>query len=87
MGDLPDMSGPFDPNFKPSDLTPEALEKLLIMAGQLYLGADGMWTTVIRKRYGDDVALSCSKEVWDTNWRHEIDRPRKSDGHPGERHR
>jgi hypothetical protein len=77
MGDLKDLSGPFDPNFKLTDLTPEALAKLVLMSGQLYLGADGMWTTVIRKRYGDDVALSCSKEVWDTNWKHEIDRPKK----------
>jgi len=75
MAKLKDYSGEYKQDLKLTDFTQEALVRLLDAAGRLYIGADGMWTTVIRKRYGDDVALSCSKEVWETNWQHELLRP------------
>ena len=75
MAKLKDYSGEYKPDLKLTDFTQEALAKLLDAAGKLYLGADGMWTTVIRKRYGEDIALSCSREVWETNWKHECERP------------
>jgi len=75
MSDLEDYSGEFKPDLNLTDFSKEALVRLLVAASKMYLGADGMWTTVIRKRYGDDVALSCSKEVWDTNWKQEMRRP------------
>jgi len=75
LAKLQDYSGEYKPDLKLTDFTQEALAKLLDAAGKLYLGADGMWTTVIRKRYGEEVALSCSKEVWETNWKHEVVRP------------
>jgi hypothetical protein len=75
MPDLEDYSGPFNPNLKLTDFSKEALLRLLVAAGKMYLGADGMWTTVIRRRYGDDVALSCSKEVWNTIGQQELRRP------------
>jgi len=67
LADLEDYSGEFRPDLKLTDFSKEALVRLLTAASKMYLGADGMWTNVIRRRYGDDVALSCSKEVWDTN--------------------
>ena len=75
MEKLEDYSGEYKPDLKLTDFTQEALVRLIVAAGKLYLGADGMWTTVIRKRYGEEVALSCSKEVWETNWKHEVVRP------------
>ena len=75
MAELQDYSGEFKPDLKLTDFSKEALVRLLVAASRMYLGADGMWTTVIRRRYGDDVALSCSKEVWDTNWKLELRRP------------
>jgi hypothetical protein len=75
MADLADYSGEFRPDLKLTDFSKEALVRLLVAASKMYLGADGMWTTIIRKRYGDDAALSCSKEVWDTNWKQEMRRP------------
>jgi len=74
MPDLEDYSGPFNPNLKLTDFSKEALIRLLVAAGKMYLGADGMWTTVIRRRYGDDVALECSKEAWDTTGKQELRR-------------
>ena len=75
MADLADYSGEFRPDLKLTDFSKEALVRLLVAASKMYLGADGMWTTVIRGRYGDDAALECSKEVWDTNWKQELRRP------------
>jgi hypothetical protein len=73
--DLKDYSGEFRHDLKLTDFSKEALARLLLAAGKMYLGADGMWTTVIRRRFGDDVALECSKEVWATNWKQEVRRP------------
>jgi hypothetical protein len=75
MPELDDYSGPFNPDMKLTDFSKEALARLLLAASKMYLGADGMWTTVIRKKFGEDVALECSKEVWATNWKQEVRRP------------
>jgi hypothetical protein len=75
MPELDDYSGQFNPDMKLTDFSKEALARLLLAASKMYLGADGMWTTVIRNRFGDDVALECSKEVWATNWKQEVRRP------------
>lgn len=78
MGKLKDYSGPFKPDLKLTDFSSEALANLLVAAGQLYLGADGMWNTVVRKHYGDKVAQELSMEVWKANFKHEVDRPKKA---------
>ncbi|MFC1944101.1 DUF6125 family protein [Chloroflexota bacterium] len=75
MSELQDYSGDYKPDLNLTDFSKEALIRLVIAAAKLYLGADGMWTTVISKRYGNDVALDCSREVWATNYMHEIRRP------------
>jgi hypothetical protein len=78
MAKLKDYSGPFKPDLKLTDFSSEALANLLVAAGQLYLGADGMWNTIIRKHYGEKVAYDLSMEVWSHNFKHEVDRPRKA---------
>ena len=75
MAKLKDYSGEYRPDIKLTDFTQEALVRLLNAAGKLYLGADGMWVDVIKRRFGDEVALSCSKEMWETNWKYEVRRP------------
>ena len=75
MAELQDYSGPYKPDLKLTDFSKEALVELLVAASKLYLGADGMWTTVIQKRYGEEVAFNCSREVWAANYHHEIVRP------------
>ena len=64
MGELQDYSGEFNPDLTLPDLSKEALIRLLVGASKLYLGIDGVWTAMMRKKYGDKVAFDYDKEVW-----------------------
>jgi hypothetical protein len=74
MRNLKDYSGEYLPDFKLQDLSKDALVKLVEAASKDYIGIDGLWTSVIRKRYGDKLAFDCSREVWDTGWLREAER-------------
>ena len=66
MKELKDYSGPFVPNLKREDLSKEALVRLLQAACKDYLGIDGCWGSLMRERFGDEVAFGYAKEMW---WR------------------
>ena len=74
MKELMDYSGDFVPNVKFQDFSKDALVRLLVAAAHDYIGIDGIWLNTIRKRYGDEVAFDCSREVWDTGWLREVQR-------------
>ena len=61
---MQDYSGKFDPDLTMVDFSKEALIRLLVAAGKLYLGIDGIWTGLMRQKYGDKVAFDYDKEVW-----------------------
>ena len=64
MGELHDYSGEFNPDLTLPDFSREALIRLLVAAGKLYLGIDGVWTGLMRQKYGDKTAFDYDKEVW-----------------------
>jgi len=64
MAELQDYSGEFDPNLTLRDFSKEALIRLLVSASKAYLGIDGVWTSVMRDKFGDRVAFDYDKEVW-----------------------
>ena len=66
MDELKDYSGEFDPDLRLPDFSKEALIRLLVSASKAYLGIDGVWTSLMRKKYGDRVAFDYDKEVWST---------------------
>lgn len=64
MGELQDYSGDFNADLTLPDFSKEALMRLLVASGKLYLGIDGIWTGLMRKKYGDRAAFDLDKEVW-----------------------
>ena len=64
MKNLEDYSGEFDPDIKYEDFTKDALIRLLKAATDMYLGMDTSWRTVAKKRFGMEVAMDMSREVW-----------------------
>ena len=64
MAELKDYSGKFDPDLTLVDFSKEALISLLVAAGKLYLGIDGIWTGLMRQKFGDKAAFDYDKEVW-----------------------
>ncbi|MFC2000199.1 DUF6125 family protein [Chloroflexota bacterium] len=64
MPEMNDYSGEFDPGLTLQDFSKEALIRLLVSASKAYLGIDGVWTTLMRKKLGDRVAFDYDKEVW-----------------------
>ena len=74
MKELKDYSGDFIPDVRFQDFSKDALVRLLVAAAHDYIGIDGIWLNTIRRRYGDEVAFDCSREVWDTGWLREVQR-------------
>lgn len=74
MADLQDYSGTFIPNIRLQDFSKDALVRLLVATCHDYIGIDNLWLNTIRKRFGDEIALDCSKEVWETGWLREVQR-------------
>ena len=72
--DLEDYSGEFLPDVRLQDFTRDALVELLVAACHDYIGIDGLWLNTIRRRFGEEVAFDCSREVWETGWLHEVRR-------------
>jgi hypothetical protein len=63
MADLKDYSGGFNPNLRLFDFSKEALIRLLISASKAYVGIDGVWTTLMREKFGDRATFDYDKEV------------------------
>jgi hypothetical protein len=58
MGELHDYSGEFNADLTLPDFSKEAILRLLVASGKLYLGIDGIWTGLMRKKHGDKVGYS-----------------------------
>jgi len=64
MKELDDYSGEFKQDAKLQDFSKDAVVQLFHTAARLYLGIDGVWNSVVRERFGKQVALDLEKEVW-----------------------
>jgi len=64
MEELRDYSGPLRPDLKMEDFSKAALVRLWQAAGKLYVGLDGVWYSLIREKYGEDVARELDAELW-----------------------
>jgi hypothetical protein len=77
-GELHDYNGPFDPNLKLTDFDKDALVRLVIGNAKLPLRLDGLWYTLIRKRFGEQTAMEFARQLWETYGYSELIRRRKA---------
>ncbi|MFO8010687.1 MAG: DUF6125 family protein [Dehalococcoidia bacterium] len=66
-GNLSDYSGEFDPDIRLDDFDKEALLRLYKAASRCYITIDGIWMSLVREKFGDEVARELELKVW--NWR------------------
>jgi len=78
MRELKDYSGEFRSDISMHDFSKDTLVQAWIAAAKLYIGIDGIWNTVVRERYGDQVALDLDAEVWRRNTPLEVRRVREA---------
>ena len=78
MAELEDYSGEFKPDVKMRDFSKDTLVKAWVTAAKLYIGIDGIWTSVIREKYGEQLALELDAEVWRRNTPLEVRRVREA---------
>ncbi|MCX5998463.1 MAG: DUF6125 family protein [Chloroflexi bacterium] len=78
MRELQDYSGAFDPNLRLGDFSKEALLRLFTAACKDYLGIDGTWLTLMRRKVGDETAFRYSDEVWQSGTEAEVRRTRQA---------
>lgn len=64
MAELKDYSGTFNPKLRYEDFSKDALIKLLIQYSRAYNFMMGSWHNVMRRRYGDKIAMECDIEQW-----------------------
>ena len=64
MKELKDYSGEFSPDVKLEDFSKDALLRLFHATARQYLGIDGVWYSLIREKFGDQVARDLEFEVW-----------------------
>jgi hypothetical protein len=76
--ELPDYSGDFDPDLKLQDFSKDALIRLLVATGKLYVGVDPIWLATMRQIYGDRVAFDYDKQVWQAGTESEVHRVTKA---------
>ena len=78
MAELADYSGPFKQGIKLEDFSKEALIRLYVAACKDYLGIDGIWLALLRKKYGDQVAFEHDVAVWEGGTKGEVRRTREA---------
>ena len=64
MEELQDYSGELKPDLKMHDFSKDALVRAWYAAAKLYIGLDGLWYTLIRERFGEQMALELDTELW-----------------------
>ncbi|NQT47709.1 MAG: hypothetical protein HQ578_01895 [Chloroflexi bacterium] len=64
MEELRDYSGDFEPHLKMEDFSKDALVRMWLAAGRMYLGLEGTWSTVVKEKFGEQVARELDAEVW-----------------------
>ena len=62
---LPDYSGPFNPNFNQGQLSRETLGKLLTAYSDYIRKLDGHWYLSVMQKCGNGTAFECDSEVWE----------------------
>jgi len=62
--ELQDYRGPFRPDLKMQDFSKDALVRLWKACGALHLGLDEIWYSLMKERFGEQVALELDSEVW-----------------------
>lgn len=65
MGELPDYSGDYDPEFSHGNLSKETLLKLLRTYNEYMLRIDGFWYLTVMNKWGNDEAFDCDVQVWE----------------------
>jgi len=78
MEELRDYRGEFKPDLKMEDFSKDALVRLWQAGGKLYLGLDGIWYSLIKERFGEQMALELDAEVWRRNTPLEVRRVREA---------
>ncbi len=78
MKELKDYSGEFNPNVRMADFSKETLVKAWGAAAKLFIGADGMWITLLREKFGDKKAFELATEFWKRNYQWEVRRTREA---------
>jgi len=64
MEELKDYSGDFRPDLRLQDFSKDALIRLWVAGGKLYLGLDGLWYNFIREKFGEKTASEFDWEIW-----------------------
>ncbi len=64
MPEMPDYSGPFDPDFRFDTLNKDALLRLLREYGEYMVRIDGFWYLTVMNKCGNDVAFDCDVTGW-----------------------
>ena len=80
MEEMQDYAGEFRPNLSMEDFSKQALVRLWQAAGKLYVGLDGIWYSLIRERFGEEMARELDAEVWKRETPLEVGRTRKALG-------
>ena len=65
MPEIPDYSGPFDPQWSPEKLTREALLKLVKAYSDYIYRVDATWYMTVKNRHGNDEAFACDCHIWE----------------------
>ena len=73
MKELQDYSGQYKPDFQFSDLSKDALIRLIQNYQRIFVGVCGMVYTVIREKFGNEEALRLWPDIYDKQlWQFEI---------------
>jgi len=67
MAELQDYSGEFRPDVTMHDFSKDRLVEAWRAASKLYEGINGLWYTLIRERFGAQMAAELHKEIWKRN--------------------
>jgi len=65
MVDLEDYSGKFNPDFKLTDLSKEALAKQVVEMGKFYLLIAGQWYNLLRDKLGQEMVDELHWQFWE----------------------
>ena len=78
MEELNDYSGDFRPGLKLQDFSKEALERLFHATAKLYVGLDGLWHSLMREKFGEQMANELDSEIWKRATALEVGRVREA---------
>jgi len=65
MEELQDYNGEFRPDLKLQDFSKDALVQIAIAGAKQYIGLDGLWVSLLREKFGEQVALDLDTKNWE----------------------